>query len=59
MSKLRKLLAFTCFSLIASSVVASTLPKAMTDEQATKLVEHSVQYVSMYNVNNKFALDEN
>jgi hypothetical protein len=29
----------------------------MTDEQATKLVEHSVQYVAMYNVNNKFALD--
>ncbi len=58
MSKLRKSLAFACFILTASSVNAAT-PKAMTDEQATKLVEHSVQYVAMYNVNNKFALDEN
>lgn len=57
MSKFKKSLAFACLSLIATSVIAGTLPKAMTDQQATKLVEHSVQYVAMYNVNNKFALD--
>jgi hypothetical protein len=45
-------LATLTFSL---SVVA--MPKPMSDEQASNLVERTYQYVAMYNVNNKFAMD--
>jgi hypothetical protein len=33
------------------------MPKPMSDEQANNLVERTYQYVAMYNVNNKFAMD--
>jgi len=35
----------------------STAPGTMTDDQVENIVRRSYQYVAMYNVNNKFAMD--
>ncbi len=46
-----------CTLALASNVLAQT--KQLSDEQMEELVRRSYQYVAMFNVNNKFALDVN
>jgi len=41
-----------------SSGTAETTTIELTDDQITNIVERSYQYVAMYNVNNKFAMDD-
>ncbi|MEZ9895565.1 DUF1254 domain-containing protein, partial [Vibrio lentus] len=42
----------------SAAFAADQLP-LLNEKQMENLVKHSVQYVAMYNVNNKFAMDEN
>ncbi|MFA0634568.1 hypothetical protein AB4549_17805, partial [Vibrio breoganii] len=55
---------FSTAALLAASMTSSAAFAAdqlplLNEKQMENLVKHSVQYVAMYNVNNKFAMDEN